>query len=66
MLAGRKTWLDEARLRKGKGNILRKRFCVFLRFAKHKVFETEEDDYQYIKKFGRGDWDYIRGFTEEE
>lgn len=61
-----KAWLDEAKMRKGKGTILRKRFWVFLWFAQHKVFETEEDEYQYIKKFGRGGWDDMRGFTREE
>jgi len=61
-----KVWLDEATSRKGKGRNLRRNFRAFLLVGKDKVFETEEDEYQYIKKFGRGEWVNAKSFTEEE
>lgn len=61
-----KEWLDASVLRKGKGSVIRKKFYAFLRIGMDKVFENEEDEYQYIKKFGRGAWTFAVAFTTEE
>lgn len=61
-----KVWLNEAVLRKGKGSKLRKTLYAFLRIGMDKIFENEDDEYQYIQKFGRGSWTCYTGFTKEE
>jgi len=54
---------------KGKGAKIRRELRCFLLVGAHKVFETEEDEYQYIGKYGRGAWDEDRlrqTFTDDE
>jgi len=53
--------------RKGKGIHNRKMFLAFLRCAL-RPFQTEEEEYKYINKFGRGMWakHIIESFNEEE
>jgi hypothetical protein len=54
---------------KGKGKRLRNELHRFLCVGTYKVFETEEKEYQYICKYGRGMWDIDRletTFNEDE
>jgi hypothetical protein len=55
---------------RGKGSQFRKQLHRFLCVGAYKVFETEEKEYQYICKYGRGDyWDIDRletTFNEDE
>jgi hypothetical protein len=54
---------------RGKGSQFRKQLHRFLCVGAYKVFETEEKEYQYICKYGRGMWDIDRletTFNEDE
>ena len=42
---------------RGEGSHFRRNFSSFLGVGAVKVFETEDEEYQYIGKFGRGMWD---------
>ena len=53
----------------GKGSKTKKQLYSSLMFGASTVFKTEEDEYQFIKKYGRGMWDEDRNsivFNEEE
>lgn len=53
----------------GKGARYRSRLRCFLRIIATKEFETEEQEYQTINKYGRGVWDsdlIQKAFTEKE
>lgn len=56
-------WLAEAC--KGKGAKLRKQFRTFLMFGT-RPFKTEDDEYEYIHKFPRGEWEWKSAFAEED
>ena len=43
-------------LRKGKGINSRKRFLHFIKFGANTKFDNEEEEYNFIGKFGRGLW----------
>ena len=54
---------------KGKGMKIKRELKCFLMVGATKVFETEEDEYQYIRKYGRGMWTEGRlktAFNEDE
>ena len=52
---------------KGKGSRYRKHFVTGLRCLL-RVFPTEDDEYRWINKFGRGIWaeHFIKSFNNEE
>jgi hypothetical protein len=53
----------------GKGSKTKKQLYSSLMFGASTVFKTEEDEYQFIKKYGRGMWDIDRNsnvFNQEE
>lgn len=61
-------WIYEASKVKGKGSRLRKMFYSFLNYGANKIFNTDDDDYEYCNKFGRGNWskNIISSFTKEQ
>ena len=61
-------WIYEASKVKGKGSRLRKMFYSFINYGANKIFNTNDDDYEYCKKFGRGNWseNIISSFTKEQ
>lgn len=53
----------------GKGSKTKKQLYSSLMSGASTVFKTEEDEYQFIKKYGRGMWDIDRNsnvFNEQE
>ena len=53
----------------GKGSKTKKQLYSSLMFGASTVFKTADDEYQFIKKYGRGMWDVDRNetvFNEEE
>lgn len=55
--------------RAGKGKRTRSEWMGFIQHGARIVFETEEEEYQYINKFGRGRWSeeiLKKGFTQKE
>ena len=62
-------FIDGMVMDKPKGIRFRKWFKGFLINGAHVLFETEEKEYQYINKFGRGAWDeetLRKTFNKEE
>lgn len=62
-------FIDSWNIRIGKGCRYRSRLKNFLRIYATRGFETEEQEYQSINKYGNGIWDEIlihKAFTERE
>ena len=55
--------------RAGKGKQTRSEWLCFIQHGARTLFETEEKEYEYIGKFGRGRWseEFLKkGFTQKE
>jgi hypothetical protein len=55
--------------RAGKGKQTRSEWLCFIQHGARTVFNTEQDEYEYIGKFGRGHWseEFLKkGFTQNE
>jgi hypothetical protein len=64
-----KVFIDSMAENKKKGIRYRKWLRVYLLNGANRVFKTEDEEYEYINKFGRGAWneDEIRkSFNKEE
>ena len=56
-------------VRKGKGKNTRRDWLCYIQHGARTVFNTEEEEYEYIGKFGRGHWskEFLeKGFSQDE